>query len=676
MAPGKLQEGIVEGTWTPWAPPKVTSGSKVEIARDSTMSRYIKLTLAVTAAVLLAAVVFVLLIWGSHCDRPMRLRSSSEVERLAERETLSLPSPEVGVEGAADLREVVWIRGVVLDAYGLPVTDAVARVSLDGGGQPADGPSERVEKKAKVIPPGFAVQVPKGGPFVVTIESPSWGLVTLDPMTATQDVDLKISFRAEASISGSFEGEDKEMKRFEDGPQWVFLEGPLNVSHMMPPRVALSLSPEELTFQQGGLGPGSYRIVGNYKGRVFKHAFDIPRNGEKYDVAVQIHALEEGIFAGRALLEGTLKPLRNGKLFGHMLVFGTSTSLPGMIETDSDGYFKFSSRNLTTGVKIVFFRSWDYPETEVQFGDVDDHGIHLVVFPDPPPRMVLVLNRFGEAIPFVGVQFLRHEEDRAAKVSPGRVFYEKRAGENGEAPIMDIPPGRYRVTLELNTGRLDLAKPVQIPKDPEEDRVIIETELDSFLYLTALKRDGSPAHRFAAYARVYQEEGSQPTLVSLNPLTRSGLPTVVGGIDGRLGLGLRQAFRVEIFVISSVLGFQRLDLDSAWLTANDHVVARFDERPQYAEVQVVTRAGQPLEEVEFKIPFVTDAALEEHKARRDWGEVEGTPFLEVRKLSPGVFHLRLYPGEGSQVELSSSEHGATIVDTKDLLEQGRVVMPR
>ena len=191
---------------------------------------------------------------------PVESDGAAEVTRLDER--LSEQLEDQKTHG-----DVVWIRGVVLSAYGTPVLDGVARVTpVDGG---VGGETSR---EVKVADTGFAIDVPAGGRYVVEVESDTWGKVALKPRIFRRNINLKISYQALATVSGLFVGDEEELALFTRGPRNVFVEGPTNLLGVTPMRLPVEeLDPEGLTFRHGGLGPGTFRIVGHYRTWPIEH---------------------------------------------------------------------------------------------------------------------------------------------------------------------------------------------------------------------------------------------------------------------------------------------------------------------------------------------------------------------------------------------------------------------
>ncbi len=155
---------------------------------------------------------------------------------------------------------------------------------------------------------------------------------------------------------------------------------------------------------------------------------------------------------------------------------------------------------------------------------------------------------------------------------------------------------------------------------------------------------------------------------------------MVGDIDGRIGLGLRDALYVELFAISQKFGFKRMRLDRPWLEVNDRVVVQFDAPPTDVEVRILTQDGAPVDNAEFRIPVLTEAAHDELAQARSMMFVSEimrkTPFLRVRKQdAPGAFKMWIYPGEGSRVEVVSPA-GSAIVDADDILRNPEIVLGR
>lgn len=166
-------------------------------------------------------------------------------------------------------------------------------------------------------------------------------------------------------------------------------------------------------------------------------------------------------------------------------------------------------------------------------------------------------------------------------------------------------------------------------------------------------------------------------------VTRPGEDTAVKiaklGTCMLLGVPRDTDFFVEVFSPSA--GYKRVLVDRSASESGEPVAVVLDAKPERKEVCVLDREGNPVDDATFEIPVYSEAYRESKEAvarffaRFEPLRDEDFDLLHVRPgPKAGCFTLRLYPGEGSVLRVSSAKSGSVTVPADEVIERGVVIL--
>jgi hypothetical protein len=272
----------------------------------------------------------------------------------------------------------VIIRGMVRDGWGRPLSSGVVSI-LGGFDRQLDG----IHATLKLNKLGmFNVPVDPGQQYSVEVDSDLWGKVSVEKRIVNEDLELGVAYQLLSGVEGQIQGTDEQLASYRYASRDLAVEGPLNKEEnafTVPLKVPVTIDEETCSFRQMGLGPGLYKITGSFRAMPIEEIFEIPKNGQVVKAIVNLEALPEQEFVGKAVFKQSGKPVVRTRITGEVMAFDTARSLPAS-ETDEKGNFTFSSKALSHGAVLRLSRGADTSFAEVVYGGPREH---LVEFPDP-----------------------------------------------------------------------------------------------------------------------------------------------------------------------------------------------------------------------------------------------------------------------------------------------------
>jgi hypothetical protein len=426
-----------------------------------------------------------------------------------------------------------------------------------------------------------------------------------------------------------------------------------------------------------GLGPGVWRLSGEFSGRPIMQLLSIKVNGEKQRVVIDLNdvasraSAQTPLLRGKAIVGVDRAPLCHARLWGRLHGKHGITSLSSEVYTDSVGAFEISADGIDEGVVVRLFRDKELPGAEVTYGVPEADGSYQFIFDDPRRRTARVVNRQGRPVMLAAIGLANRHDSRRR--------YLKRTNELGEFLITDVPLGEYSASILCGTVVVDIADPLFV----DAGDIVLVAPIDRCFGLVVVDGHGRAVWDYCA-RMVVPGTGSEPAeeawIAKTTQVVETGDDEILKAASfGRcINSPLERDFFVE--VLSPSAGFKKI-----WVRSDDTgdsllLTVVLDAKPEVKEVCVVDQSGNPVEDATFEIPAYSAEVRRHWKLMvREFPELDGgdadSSLLQVTRTSgTGCFLVRLYAGEGSLVRVSSKKSGSVVVQADELARGGVAIL--